>query len=868
MTHKFLQYGFALVAAAAALGLRLVVEAWFGPGLPTYITFYPMVMAVAVLGGFWPGVVTTVAAGLAVTSWVLPPFGQFFIERPIDRLALGIFIVMGLFMSALAELYRRSRARTAAYEREAALSTSLKDLSDMRAALDEHAIVAMTDARGRITFVNDKFCAISKYARAELLGQDHRIINSDYHPKEFIRDLWTTISQGQVWHGEIKNRAKDGSFYWVDTTIVPFRNADGTPRQYVAIRADISERKKIEEALRVREAQLNLFIAHAPVALAMFDRDMRYVAVSRRWLDDYGLGDHDILGHSHYEIFPGIPALWKEIHRRGLAGETIRADEDRFERANGRIQWQRWEVLPWNNAAGDVGGIVIFTEDITANRLVIERLRLSQQDLQRAQEVGAIGSWRLDVQKNELTWSEENYRIFGVTEGTAMTYEFFIGRVHPDDRAYVDSEWQAALRGAHYDIEHRLLVNGTLKWVRELAELEFDLDGSLLGGFGTTQDISDRKRTEARLQGSIVEAERANRAKSRFLAAASHDLRQPLAALNLYANVLKERVDPSQQKLMASMEDCIANLSGLLNNLLDLSKLEAGVVNPKIIDFSVFEFFYSLKSIFTPKAQAKGLRLRFSSSRLTARSDPILLKRVVSNFIENAICYTERGGVMVGCRRRQGKIWIEVWDSGIGISADQTAEIFEEFKQLGDQARNQGSGLGLAIVDKTAALLGLEFSVRSWPGRGSVFAIELPLGQPQAVSMPTTQVAVQRSLRIALVEDNHLVRQALVLALENSGHQVIAAASGGALLAELGQLPLDAVVSDYRLAHGETGFDVINAVRAAIGADLPALLITGDTDPQLIFSMTQRGVTVLYKPLDMQALQAHLENLTCPATLQ
>lgn len=868
MTHKFLQYGFALVAAAAALGLRLVVEAWFGPGLPTYITFYPMVMAVAVLGGFWPGVVTTVAAGLAVTSWVLPPFGQFFIERPIDRLALGIFIVMGLFMSALAELYRRSRARTAAYEREAALSTSLKDLSDMRAALDEHAIVAMTDARGRITFVNDKFCAISKYARAELLGQDHRIINSDYHPKEFIRDLWTTISQGQVWHGEIKNRAKDGSFYWVDTTIVPFRNADGTPRQYVAIRADISERKKIEEALRVREAQLNLFIAHAPVALAMFDRDMRYVAVSRRWLDDYGLGDHDILGHSHYEIFPGIPALWKEIHRRGLAGETIRADEDRFERANGRIQWQRWEVLPWNNAAGDVGGIVIFTEDITANRLVIERLRLSQQDLQRAQEVGAIGSWRLDVQKNELTWSEENYRIFGVTEGTAMTYEFFIGRVHPDDRAYVDSEWQAALRGAHYDIEHRLLVNGTLKWVRELAELEFDLDGSLLGGFGTTQDISDRKRTEARLQGSIVEAERANRAKSRFLAAASHDLRQPLAALNLYANVLKERVDPSQQKLMASMEDCIANLSGLLNNLLDLSKLEAGVVNPKIIDFSVFEFFYSLKSIFTPKAQAKGLRLRFSSSRLTARSDPILLKRVVSNFIENAICYTERGGVMVGCRRRQGKIWIEVWDSGIGISADQTAEIFEEFKQLGDQARNQGSGLGLAIVDKTAALLGLEFSVRSWPGRGSVFAIELPLGQPQAVSMPAPQVAVQRSLRIALVEDNHLVRQALVLALENSGHQVIAAASGGALLAELGQLPLDAVVSDYRLAHGETGFDVINAVRAAIGADLPALLITGDTDPQLIFSMTQRGVTVLYKPLDMQALQAHLENLTCPATLQ
>lgn len=867
MANRALHFGLALIAVAAAMGLRLAVEAWVGPGLPSYITCYPMVMAVAVLAGFWPGVVTAVAAGLAVTYWVLPPTGQFFIERPIDRMALGIFIAMGLFMSALAELYRRSRARIAAYEREAALSVSLKDLSDMRAALDEHAIVAMTDARGRITFVNDKFCAISKYSRAELLGQDHRIINSGYHPKEFICGLWTTLSQGQVWHGEIKNRAKDGSFYWVDTTIVPFLNADGTPRQYVAIRADISKRKKVEETLRVRKAQLDLFIAHAPVALAMFDRDMRYVAVSRHWLNDYGLGDRDILGHSHYEIFPEIPARWKEIHRRGLAGEASRTDEDRFERSDGSAKWLRWEVLPWNNAAGEVGGIVIFTEDITANRLAVESLHLSERDLQRAQEVGGIGSWRLDVHKNELTWSQENHRIFGVADGTAMTYEFFLDRVHPDDRAYVDSEWQAALRGAHYDIEHRLLVNGTLKWVRELAELEFDLDGSLLGGFGITQDISDSKRTEERLTSAIAEVERANRAKSRFLAAASHDLRQPLSALSLYAGILKNTPIASDQKLVANMQVCIDNLSELLNDLLDLSKLDAGVVTPIVKDFAIADLFDSLAASHAPEAQLKGLHLRFVPCTWTCRTDLVLLRRSLGNLIENALRFTERGGVLVACRRRLDKTWIEVWDSGIGIAANQTQEIFEEFKQLGDGARNKGSGLGLAIVAKTAALLGLEISVRSRAERGSVFAIELPLGAPAlAVPAEGSHVMQRRSLRIALVEDNEIVRDALVDVLQHLGHQVVATSTKAALLVELDHMQPDIVVSDYRLTGGETGFDVITAVRERFGPEFPALLITGDTDPKLLRSMNERGIFVMHKPLNLDVLQATLEKLTCQMT--
>jgi len=259
----------------------------------------------------------------------------------------------------------------------------------------------------------------------------------------------------------------------------------------------------------------------------------------------------------------------------------------------------------------------------------------------------------------------------------------------------------------------------------------------------------------------------------------------------------------------------------------------------------------------------KSLQLRCRASRLTARTDPVLFRRILANLVDNALRYTERGGVLIACRRRRGKTWIEVWDTGIGIPADKTADVFEEFKQLGEGTQQSGSGLGLAIAARMATLLGLEISVRSRPGCGSVFAVELPPGeQPRVMPVPAPRATNSRALRIALVEDNSLVRDALIIGLRGLGHQVVASVGAIELLGKLDSMPPDIVVSDYRLTLGETGYDVISAVRARHGAQLPAFLITGDTDPKLLRRMTDRGIVVLHKPLDLQTLQDCIEALT------
>jgi len=438
--------------------------------------------------------------------------------------------------------------------------------------------------------------------------------------------------------------------------------------------------------------------------------------------------------------------------------------------------------------------------------------------------------------------------------------------VYPSDQAYrtfAETAYPVLQRGDVFRTECQYRrKNGSLGWYDVVGSMLESQCGESIWAF---VDISARKQAQAELVTAKARAEQANRAKSRFLAAASHDLRQPLSALSMYVGVLQARAAPESRSLVAKIQACSDSLTEMLTDLLDVSKLDAGVVTPRLSNFGVEDFLSALVSVHSAEAQNKGLCLHLRPcSSVVTRTDQALLTRIVGNLIANAVRYTEKGGILVACRRHGGGQWIEVWDTGVGIPADKTETIFEEFTQLGDGAQLRGSGLGLAIVAKTAELLGLHIRLRTQPGRGSMFAVELPAGQAHVQAEPPAPRTENRSLRIGLVEDHAEVQQALVMALENTGHEVLAATTSQALLLRLGEWAPDIVISDHRLGGNETGVQVIDAARHAYGAQLPAIILTGDTDPALIRSMAARGIAVHSKPLQMDRLQMAISQVTEP----
>ncbi len=362
----------------------------------------------------------------------------------------------------------------------------------------------------------------------------------------------------------------------------------------------------------------------------------------------------------------------------------------------------------------------------------------------------------------------------------------------------------------------------------------------------------------------------ANQAKSRFLAAASHDLRQPMHALGLFVAQLRQMVgSPKARRVVEQAAASARAMEQLLDALLDISKLDAGVLTPHVEDFALESLLTRMQATFEPAAAARGLRLRAIPSHLVARSDPVLLERIVMNLVSNAVRNTDHGGVVIGCRRRGTKVRIEVWDSGRGIPEDKLAEIFQEFVQLAnpERDRNKGLGLGLAIVERLALLLGHRIDLRSKPGKGSVFAVELPAGEANRVNaLPRALHGTNRQLRgafVVVVDDEGLVRDGMCGLLTDWGCHVIAAASGDEAIGELqarSRIP-DLIISDYRLRDGETGLDVIRRLQGPPGKPVPALLISGDTAPERLREATASGHHLLHKPVQPAKLRAMLSHL-------
>ncbi len=366
------------------------------------------------------------------------------------------------------------------------------------------------------------------------------------------------------------------------------------------------------------------------------------------------------------------------------------------------------------------------------------------------------------------------------------------------------------------------------------------------------------------------EAERANIAKSKFLAAASHDLRQPLHALTLFTSALDEHVREAEGRRIA--EHIVASvraLEKLFDALLDISRLDAGVLKPQLRHFRLDSLLHRLVNEHTPGAAAKGLHVACEDSGLVVHSDPALLERILRNYLSNAIRYTVRGEVRVRCRRRGETVSVEVLDTGIGIPASQHHAIFQEFHQLenAERDRTKGLGLGLAIVERVARLLGHDVGVMSQPGRGACFSVAVPIGDSAQELAETADGGGDAAreldgLCVVIVDDEAAVREATRTLLRQWGCRVVAAASAEDSAAELrvASLSPGAIVVDYRLPGALTGVDVIERLRAEFGSEIPALIVTGDTAPERLREAKASGHPLMHKPLQPARLRAFLRN--------
>jgi two-component system, chemotaxis family, CheB/CheR fusion protein len=423
-------------------------------------------------------------------------------------------------------------------------------------------------------------------------------------------------------------------------------------------------------------------------------------------------------------------------------------------------------------------------------------------------------------------------------------------------------------------IEREIEARNGAWYVRRILPYRTD-DNGVEGVVITFLDITERKRAADALGAAKRQAELANIAKSRFLAAASHDLRQPLQTLILIQELLaKTAKGEKAQQLVARLAPTLDAMSGMLNSMFDINQIEAGTVHAEKICFQINDLFDRLRDEFTYHAQAQKLSLRVVSCGISIHSDPGLLEQMIRNLLSNALKYTKHGKVLLGARRRKGMLSIEIWDSGVGIPEKELKAIFEEYHQLDNAARerSRGLGLGLSIVQRLGNMLGHRIRVRSHPGKGSAFSIEVLLPSdgtapqhehPRRPLKDGTAESLRHTGVILVIEDDPDVRDLLENLLNDEGHRAITASDGIAALdlAARRKVRPDLILADYNLPNGMDGLEVSAKLRERLHLNIPVIILTGDISTDTLRDIARQDCTQLNKPVKLKEMTQVIQRL-------
>jgi PAS domain S-box-containing protein len=530
----------------------------------------------------------------------------------------------------------------------------------------------------------------------------------------------------------------------------------------------------------------------------------------------------------------------------------------------GHETWWEGSVAPVA-LDGGVGRLVIVREttDAAGPRLALEQA-LREHDLNRAQAVARTGSWRLDVRRNELRWSDETHRLFGVPKGTPLTYEAFLSRVHPEDRALVDARWVAALRGEPYDVEHRILVRGEVFWVHERAELELDERGELLGGFGTVQDVTEARRLAEALRAANERLLDADRRKDEFLGMLSHELRNPLAPIRNSVRILREAEPGGEQARRAQevIDRQSAHLQRLVDDLLDVTRITRGKIELRRARVDLRELLRCTAQDLRPLLEERGSEFDtvLPDDELWVDADATRIAQVAGNLLHNAAKFTPRGGrVVLSLRAGDGFAELRVRDTGAGIEPALLPHVFEPFVQ-GERtlARTEGGlGLGLALVKSIVELHGGSVRAESaGPGRGAELIVRLPRAAPsRAEGRPRAGASrTGEALRVLVVDDHGDAAESLAEIVELLGHVAEVAHDGPSAIAKAHATPPDVVLCDIGLP-GMSGYEVARALRAG-GRPMQLYAVTGYAQAADVQRALEAGFDGhVAKPMDLAIIE-------------
>lgn len=663
--------------------------------------------------------------------------GESFLLKPVDPKYLVSVITA-----------KAKRARWS-YSVNNELQKTLRENEYQLITSNQHNLVSSADIQGRIINVNDKFCKVSGYEETELLGQNHRILKSDIHPASFYESMWSALTKGEVWHGTICNKNKNGEKYWVESTIVPFLDETGQPYKYVSARTNVT---------------------------------------------------------------------------------NVQEKEERFN---------------------------------------------------RSQEFANIGTWDWNIATGSLFWSDRIWPLFGYEKDkTDTTYDNFLAAIHPDDQeAVIEAVQNCIDNKAEYNIEHRVVwPDNSVHWLLESGDVTRDDTGAPLNMLGVVQDISIRKNAEIELIQAREEAELANKAKSEFLSSMSHELRTPMNAIMGFGQILqmdkKDTLSSGQNESVNEILRASSHLLELINEVLDLSKIESGQIDLALEDVFLHEVLVESLLLIHPLIVERGISLEIlnndlemsiddlSELQIIMHTDHMRFKQVIINLLSNAVKYNSENGVItVRCNQNDNTVRISVSDTGGGISEEQQKSLFTVFNRLGaENTEIEGTGIGLVITKRIIDLMGGAIGVESEYKKGSTFWIELPIGMTKPklknkvdLTAPYINVKSETFKTVLYIEDNPANLKLVTKVLTHLPNVKIKSTHDPLLGLEIAaKCDPDLILLDINLP-GLNGYEVFNFLRERDQtANTPIIAISANAMPNDINEALDFGFDdYITKPIDV-----------------